>query len=343
VSELDQVGEALRELATALDVAHADADLREQRLASLAARLATVVRVGREITGSLSVRYVADTVTTAAAELAAAPITLWGRNDDHALVVIRRSCDPRDAAPPTDVTVPPVVAATATDARLGRDASMSAYPLVLGGTVVGVLEVDTPELDAETTQVLEALLATAAAALESAQLHTATRELADIDALTRLPNRRRFEADAEEEWGCSRRYDRPLSLVMLDLDHFKFLNDEHGHLLGDRVLQTVCTVVAGSLRSSDTAYRYGGEELVVLLRETPLAEGAMLAERIRDAVASMVFPDHPGLAVTCSAGVAERTGGMGHHADLVAIADQALYDAKRAGRNRVAAAPMPTG
>ncbi|MGN6128999.1 MAG: diguanylate cyclase, partial [Nocardioidaceae bacterium] len=341
VHELDQVGAALHQLATALDVAHAEAEVREQRLGTLAARLATVVRVGREITGSLSVRYVSDTVTTAAAELIGAPITLWGRDEDSHLVVRRRSCDTRDAAIPTDLPVPPLVLASAANARPRSQDGSSAYPLVLGGTVVGVLEAARADLDAETTQVLEALLSTAAAALESAHLHSTARELADVDALTRLPNRRRFETDAEDEWERCRRSGRPLSLIMLDLDHFKRLNDEHGHLLGDQALQSVSAAVAAALRGSDTAYRYGGEELVVLLRDTSLSEAAVVAERIRAAVASVVIADHPGLAVTCSAGVAERNGGMGHHSQLVAVADAALYDAKRAGRNRVATEPVP--
>src|SRR5699024_6820877 len=118
-----------------------------------------------------------------------------------------------------------------------------AYPLVLAGMVTAVLEAHTTSVDEDTEQVPAALLSTAAASLESAHLHSAARELADMDGLTSLPNRRRFEVDVDTEWDRARRYGRPLSLVMMDLDHFKRLNDEHGHLLGDQVLRDVAGAI----------------------------------------------------------------------------------------------------
>jgi diguanylate cyclase (GGDEF)-like protein len=129
---------------------------------------------------------------------------------------------------------------------------------------------------------------------------------------------------------------------MLDLDHFKRLNDEHGHLVGDQVLREVASAIAGALRTSDTAYRYGGEELVVLLRETGLEEAAKVAERIREAIAGVVLPDRLTVTVTASAGVAARQATMSHYTELVAAADQALYDAKRRGRNRVSVTGLTT-
>ena len=217
-----------------------------------------------------------------------------------------------------------------------------AYPLVLAGMVTAVLEVRTATVDPDTEQVLHALLSTAAAALESAHLHSTARELADLDGLTQLPNRRRFEIDVDAEWERCRRYGRPLSLVMMDLDHFKRLNDEHGHLLGDEVLRAVARAVESVLRSTDTAYRYGGEELVVILRETGLEEASTAAERLREAVGSVTLPDSPRVKVTTSAGVATRHTGMNHYTDLVAEADEALYDAKRRGRDRVVTARGPS-
>jgi diguanylate cyclase (GGDEF)-like protein len=190
--------------------------------------------------------------------------------------------------------------------------------------------------------VLHALLSTAAASLESAHLHSTARELADLDGLTQLPNRRRFELDVDTEWERSRRYGRPCSLVMMDLDHFKRLNDEHGHLLGDEVLRAVARAVESVLRSTDTAYRYGGEELIVILRETGLEEASSAAERLREAVGSVTLPDSPRVKVTTSAGVATRHTGMNHYTDLVAEADEALYDAKRRGRDRVVTARGPS-
>jgi diguanylate cyclase (GGDEF)-like protein len=338
VQELDKIGTALDDLATELDRARAEARVREERLSYLASRFETVVSVGREIAGSLSERYVAESVTSAAADLLQAPAVLWGRDVAGDLVVTRRSADPHSALPPHDVPAPELVLTTAADAQVGREPGRRAYPLVLGGTVVGVLETATDDVDKETGQVLEALLSTAAAALESARLHSATRQLADLDALTGLPNRRRFEADLDAEWERCSRYGRPLSLVMLDLDHFKSLNDRHGHLFGDQVLRAAAEAIGAVLRSSDTAYRYGGEEFVVLLRETALEDALEAAERIRAATAAIRVAEQPEVRVTCSAGIAERRPGMRRRHDLVASADGALYDAKRGGRDRVAGA-----
>lgn len=334
VLELDAIGEALNGLADELDRAGDEAIARENRLALLAFRFETVVRVGREVAGSLSVRYVSASVTSAAADLVGAPATLWVRGEDQHFRATSRSQDPHGVEPPADLLAPPVVAAAAADARPTTIGATRAYPLVLAGMVAGVLESAVPEVDPDVEQVLDALLSTAAASLESAHLHSSARELADMDGLTHLPTRRRFEADIDEEWQRCRRYGRPLSLVMVDLDHFKQLNDTHGHLFGDQVLRGAAEALAGVLRSGDTAYRYGGEEFAVILRETGLEDAHPAAERLRLAVSEVTIPEH-GVLVTASAGVAERQASMAHHTELVAVADQALYDAKHAGRDRV--------
>jgi diguanylate cyclase (GGDEF)-like protein len=335
VPELHEIGTALGELAADLDEAGTQAATRELRLAFLADRFETVVRVGREIAGSLSIRYVSSTVTSAAADLLGTSTTLWIRGDNQDFQVAHRSVDAHGATPPPTLTPSDLVHRAAADAvPVTRDGAR-AYPLVLGGLVTAVLEVETEYVDAATEQVLSSLLSTAAAALESAHLHSAAREQADLDGLTGLPNRRRFELDVDTEWERCRRYGRPLSMVMLDLDHFKRLNDEHGHLLGDQVLREVATAIGGVLRTTDTAYRYGGEEIVVLLRETGLEDAAAVAERVRHAVAEVHIPDHPTVAVSTSAGAASRRTAMSHYTELVAVADKALYEAKRLGRNRV--------
>ena len=335
VPELAEIGTALGDLAAGLDAAGTEATVREIRLAFLANRFETVVRVGREIAGSLSVRYVSSTVTTAAADLLGAATTLWVRGDGQEFQASHRSSDAHGVLAPVTLPPPDVVLAAAADAIPVSHGSTRAYPLVLAGMVTAVLEVDTPHVDEDTDQVLASLLSTAAAALESAHLHSTARELADMDALTQLPNRRRFENDVDTEWDRCRRYGRPMSLVMMDLDHFKRLNDEHGHLLGDQVLRQVSAVVADTLRTTDTAYRYGGEEIVVLLRETGLEDAALAAERLRVAVAEVVVEEHPGVTVSTSAGVASRLATMSHYTALVDEADKALYEAKRRGRNRV--------
>ena len=341
VEELDEVGEALGGLAADLSQAGVEAIARERRLAKLAYRFETVVRVGREIAGSLSVRYVSSTVTAAAADLLNAPTVLWLRGDDQTFEVAARSEDEHGEALARGFRAPGIVSRAAAEAQLVIGDGARAYPLVLAGMVTAVLEVHTASVDPDTEQVLHALLSTAAASLESAHLHSTARELADLDGLTRLPNRRRFEVDVDTEWDRCRRYGRPLSLVMMDLDHFKRLNDEHGHLLGDEVLRAVARSLTSVLRSTDTAYRYGGEELVVIVRETGLEDATAAAERLRAAVGAVRLPDSPQVRVTASAGVATRQSGMSHYTELVAEADQALYDAKRGGRDRVVAARGP--
>jgi diguanylate cyclase (GGDEF)-like protein len=126
-------------------------------------------------------------------------------------------------------------------------------------------------------------------------------------------------------------------MIMLDLDHFKALNDEHGHLYGDEVLRATSSALTEVMRTSDTAYRYGGEEFAILLRETGLEDAEAAAERFRGAVAAFEGV-RPGVRVTASLGVAERLSTMSHHTELVAKADTALYAAKKRGRDRVVAA-----
>ena len=339
VPELDQIGAAVDGLAQELEEARHDAMARESRLTLLAQRFETVVTVGREISGSLSIRYVSRAVTTAAADLLGTPATLWVRGKDLEFTATDRSQDPHGTAPPSDLVASEAVVIAAAEARPVDAGSRSARPLVLAGMVVAVLDSALTSVDEDTEQVLTALLGTAAAALESAHLHSAARELADVDGLTQLPNRRRFEVDIDSEWERCRRYGRPMSVVMLDLDHFKRLNDEHGHLLGDQVLREVATAVGVVLRTTDTAYRYGGEELVVLLRETGLEDAVSAAERLRAAVAALQVTGYQ-VSVTTSAGVGTRQASMSHYTELIDVADRALYAAKRSGRDRVVAGPV---
>jgi diguanylate cyclase (GGDEF)-like protein len=341
VVELDAMGAALAALAEDVAQSRSLAAARDARLTLMAARLEAVVRVAREVSGSLSVRYVSETVASAASGLVGAPVTLWVRTEDGDLVAASSSSDPHGSRPVARAQTPRMVAAAFADARAGSDAASRACPLVLAGTVVGVLEVASPEVDEDADHALEALMSTAAAALESARLHSAVRELADMDALTQLPNRRRLETDLRTEWERSTRYGRPLSFVMVDLDRFKLLNDEHGHQVGDAALRAASAAVHASLRATDTAYRYGGEEIAVILRETDLAAARVAADRICTAVRGVTVVGSP-VRVTASLGVAQRGGDMLTHADLVAAADAALYEAKRDGRDRVVAADVPT-
>ena len=137
----------------------------------------------------------------------------------------------------------------------------------------------------------------------------------------------------------SRRYDRPLSLVMFDIDHFKQINDTRGHAAGDEVLRKVAALVAGVARASDTAGRLGGEEFGVLLPETTLADATRFAERLRQGVAAQVIAfEGAELHVSCSFGVADAGPQTTTLDGLMGRADDALYQAKEQGRNQVVTA-----
>jgi diguanylate cyclase (GGDEF)-like protein len=173
----------------------------------------------------------------------------------------------------------------------------------------------------------------------TARVHHAEEleDLATHDALTGLYNRRQFLVLAESEWDRFRRYGRPLSLLVLDIDHFKAVNDRYGHDVGDRAIGHVGDVCQSAKRASDVVARIGGEEFALLLPETSLADACTLAERLRQSVSQRTFSGNGhSLYVAISIGASEACPDMTGIADLMRRADAALYEAKRAGRNRVA-------
>ncbi len=185
---------------------------------------------------------------------------------------------------------------------------------------------------------LGALLLALAIGLAARQLRRARHLhlLAMTDELTRLPNRRAFFARAGAELAAARRAGGTLSLLALDVDHFKRINDHHGHDSGDRVLQRVAHAARVALREGDLVGRTGGEEFLALLPRAPMALAAEVAERLRAAVALLDTSDlAPDLRVTVSVGVAELGAGEAGIECLARRADEALYRAKSAGRNRV--------
>lgn len=158
-------------------------------------------------------------------------------------------------------------------------------------------------------------------------------ELAHTDLLTQLANRRRLEDVLDARLLDAKRYQRTLSVLLLDIDAFKQINDRYGHLTGDRVLQETATILEPELRANDVLGRWGGEEFLVVAPETPSSPAEQIAERCRTVISDHRFTgiDH---AVTVSIGVATYQPGD-HARDLVKRADDALYAAKRGGRNRV--------
>jgi len=160
-----------------------------------------------------------------------------------------------------------------------------------------------------------------------------------VDPLTGVFNRRVFDETLLAETTRSRRYLLALSLVLLDLDHFKAINDRHGHPGGDAVLQHFAGIAGAQTRDGDTLCRYGGEEFTVLLAHTPLEAAMEVARRLVATTAKAPFPvGEASLAVTVSAGVASLQESDQTGKALLAAADAALYEAKREGRNRAKAA-----
>jgi diguanylate cyclase (GGDEF)-like protein len=190
----------------------------------------------------------------------------------------------------------------------------------------------------EEEDLLEYLASQAVISIENASLHEAVERQAVTDELTGLANVRAFLATLDIEIERGRRFNTPLGLIMLDIDDFKRVNDSYGHQQGDEVLAQVAAVVREQTRELDTAARYGGEELAVILPQTDASGAELLAERMRAAIASLQVPSVGGngaLSVTASFGVAAIPESALDRGGLIAAADTALYAAKRAGKNRV--------
>jgi diguanylate cyclase (GGDEF)-like protein len=360
-AELREIGAGLTEMTESLAEARAESLTREAELAEQAERLDRVLTMSREVAGSLNLTYVLRAVGTSTLSLGPfSRVVVW--LFDEADARLHAAYDSAMTSDGVD---------DAADIELGRDLvgqvakygrTMSrgvdnvfrtgaqpgvvisgvAVPMVVGARVSGVLKafMDPPSaLSTMTIDVLETLASQAGTAVEAARLHERTEQLSQTDALTQLFNRRRLDADLESECYRANRYGRPLSFIMLDVDHFKRFNDRFGHQRGDEALEMVAKVIADTGRESDTAYRFGGEELVVLCRETDLEGATQLAERLRAAIERRMKPE----GVTASFGVAAVDPEGTAPEQLVQAADRAMYEAKDAGRNRVRAATGAAG
>lgn len=210
-------------------------------------------------------------------------------------------------------------------------------PIFMYGGCEGVLAIQsrTPDVfQAEHRRLLEAISLQVASALQNARLY----EMAMVDGLTGLFVRRYFDARIEDEIERAKRFGTPFSVVMMDIDDFKHLNDAHGHLIGDRVLRAVAQIVKTQMRGVDTASRYGGEEIALVLPRTEMVPALNQAERIRAAIAEHRVATDAGavIGVTASFGIAAYPeSGATTAEDLVRRADRALYRAKKTGKNRV--------
>lgn len=222
----------------------------------------------------------------------------------------------------------------------GDTSSEIACPIIVDGRISGVLNVETvgaQRLTSEDLDLLNGVAAHLSVALRNALEHERARMQATQDGLTGLMNHASFHLRLREELERARRHGRALALLLADLDNFKRLNDAYGHLTGDRVLRLFADIIRIVIRGEDVAARYGGEEFAVILPETD-AEGARLAaERIRHRLRrdGHLLVDGMEIAVTASFGVAAFPAHADNSMELIRRADQALYKAKRSGKNTV--------
>src|SRR6185369_17101771 len=223
--------------------------------------------------------------------------------------------------------------------------SFISYPITIGGRKVGVLNITDKSgggtYDEVDLSLLEIIGPQVALALERAEWQERATEfqlMSITDPLTALPNRRYLEERLAEELSRSKRYDYPMSFLMIDIDDFKAYNDKNGHQAGDLALQITAHCLKGALRQADVASRYGGEEFCILLPQTGMVEAGVIADRIRDRVSTTTFPhgkSQPLGRVSISVGVSTFMKNVDTPENIIAAADRALYQAKSMGKDRV--------
>lgn len=167
-------------------------------------------------------------------------------------------------------------------------------------------------------------------------MYSHTKHLSVTDALTGLYNRRHFDNMIEREFLRAQRYSNELSIALIDIDFFKKVNDTYGHLCGDYVLKEVAYLTLETFRKTDMVFRYGGEEILVILTETPLEKAVIPLERLRKSIESYPFNyDGQDIRITVSIGAEAISPGISDFENLIGRADKALYHAKENGRNKV--------
>lgn len=219
--------------------------------------------------------------------------------------------------------------------------SLICVPLTFQDEIVGILYLDDfvpRDFDRGKLELLAILASFAALAIHNARLHNRTKLMAITDYLTGLHNHRYFQQIFNQELGRARRYQKIMSLIILDVDNFKSFNDRFGHAVGDKVLVAIGDIITRSLRKVDFAFRYGGEEFVIILPETSLEHAVMTAERLRERIAheaAISIEEAEGTHITVSAGVASYPENGTSREDLFSLMDSFLYKAKSMGKNIV--------
>ncbi|MHB8719276.1 MAG: sensor domain-containing diguanylate cyclase [Candidatus Dormibacteria bacterium] len=317
-------------------------------------RLKQLIETARHIAGSLSVRYVLDTVAEGTVGLGAARAVLWVVDPGgHTVRAVHDSAALHGRATgiePVELGSGLVGRAarygrwvTGTDGPGGTEPCHAcAVPMVVGARIVGVIEAlcanAAEEFSSQVLEAFDSLAGHAATAIEAARLYEEADERGRTDPLTGLANRSALNASLEQAMARAEEGHRSLSLAMIDVDNFKRYNDTFGHQAGDDALQEVASLLQQRVRESDTVYRYGGEEIVVLLPGTDLDGAMALMDRIRVAVEARFATAASRGAVTISVGVSEFPLNARSARSLIESADAALYQSKANGRNRVSAA-----
>jgi diguanylate cyclase (GGDEF)-like protein len=224
--------------------------------------------------------------------------------------------------------------------------SLICVPLIFQHDIVGILYLDdfvARDFDRNKLDLLSILASFAALAIHNARLHNKTKMMAITDFLTGLYNHRYFQQIFSQELGRAKRYAKVMSLVILDIDDFKMFNDTYGHSIGDKVLIAIGEIITKSLRKVDFAFRYGGEEFVMIMPETSLENAILVTERLRERIArdaSASVPEANGAVITISAGVACFPENGTSREDLFSLMDEYLYKAKSMGKNIVCHAKL---
>jgi diguanylate cyclase (GGDEF)-like protein len=216
----------------------------------------------------------------------------------------------------------------------GWHGAIIGLPLIYGGKVLGVMNIAWPNprrFDQQELHAMELLADQAAIAVENARLHSIVQNEALTDPLTGLPNRRAFDARLADEIRRSARYGHTFSVLMIDLDSFKRINDSYGHIVGDAALREIAHCLRLSVRDTDFMARIGGDEFVVILPETQGGDDELIAQKLRAAALAckLSLPGEKAESLTLSIGAASFPQDANQPADLMLKADQALYEEKK--------------
>jgi diguanylate cyclase (GGDEF)-like protein len=321
------------------DAKRASAMIEENRIAEV------MVEMTRALSTSLNTDDVLFSIVSRLREVLDAEECAIFRVDPKttAAQIMMKASNPQERNTDVNIDHYPELKQAYTSRRLlympdAKPMGIIAIPMVVNEAVLGLIDVRSAKLPPIMTEAnarfFEVLASTAANTLRNAQLFEEVEQRARTDFLTGLPNHRFFQATLSVELGRAQRHNRALSLLIIDLDYLKEVNDRFGHPSGDLVIRTIGETIRSGCREIDFPARYGGEEFTVILPDTPLNGAVQAAERIRERIGAVQFPGIG--SVTASIGLSSYPVNALSKEDLIRVADQALYIAKNRGRDRVA-------